>query len=119
MPIIQVHSLQGTIIEKAKWEVPSFENLKENQYLQINFKFDDKNLSRYLGKNNMIIEKDKNDYSINLTFQISGFRHLLTQPNSLESMMIITAVNRTIESILLYIIDKDKCDPRFISLVNQ
>ena len=121
MPIIQAYTLQGTIIEKAKWEIPNFENLKENQHLQINFKFDDKKLSYYLGKNNMIIEKDKNknNYSINLTFQISSFRHLLIPPNSLESMVIITAINRTNESILLYLMDKDKCDPRFINLVNQ
>jgi hypothetical protein len=115
--------MNGGIIEKAKWEVDTLENLREGHWIQFSFNIEeDPNLISYVSKRSNIdcvVEKtDKGQYSIVLTGVIKTFRHMV-DASKLESMVTVIPVNRAIENVLLYILDKDQCDPKFIALLRQ
>lgn len=123
MSIIQFIKINGGIIEKAKWEIDTLANLREGHFIQFNFNIEeDVNLISYVSKRSNIdcvIEKtDKGQYSVVLTGIVKAFRHML-DASKLESMVTVVPANRAVENVLLYVVDKNQCDPKFVALLRQ
>jgi hypothetical protein len=121
MPIIQAVTISGRFINKAKWEVDTLANLREGHNIQVSLPVKDKNLISFLTKSNKInhtLEKIGNKFSVILTMKLTQFRHMLdTNPLDFQSMAVVTPLDRTIEGILLYLLSKNECDPRFVALI--
>jgi hypothetical protein len=124
MPVIQATTINGSIIERAKWEVKTLGDLREGHNIQVSLPVTDKNVIEYMSKgvhprNECVLEKDKSGYSIILTVKVMEFRHMLDTPSDLQSMVNVVPVNRVVEGILTFLLGRDLCDPRFLSLITK
>lgn len=121
MPIVQCHTISGNFVNEAKWNVTTLQNLREGHNLQVTFSATDRRITEYvasLGKMECSVERDRKSKkcTITLTMKIMGFRHMLEPPRkSIESMVMIVSVNRTVENVLLYLMKSDLVDQRFIT----
>lgn len=121
MAIIQVITMSGRMIEKAKWEVDTLQNIREGHVIQINITVKDTDIIKYLSKTtNTILDKDDKDYSVNLSIKVTGFRHLYEPPHkSIQSMITAVPVNRTIEQVLVHLLDRNNSDPKFVAHIRN
>lgn len=119
--ILQAQTISGNLIEGGRWEVEFPAGLQEGQHFSLNLPVTDPHLIRYLSKVSSIdcvLDKDGNKFSVSLSCPIRRVRHMVsTTTGEVESMGILVPINRTIESVLLFVIAPNKCDPRFIRLV--
>ena len=121
--IIQVTSLSGQIISAAKWEVQNIINLREGHNFQISILSKDAGLLGYISKQtggDITVDHHKDVYSVILNCIVKQIRHLLeANTKQLESMAVVMPANRIVENVLIYLMARDKCDPRFIKLVQN
>jgi hypothetical protein len=119
--IIQATSLDGKIISAARWEVPNIVNLREGHNFQISILTKDTKLLGYIGKqsgSDIAVDHNQDEYSVILGCVVKQIRHLLeTGTKQLESMAVIVPASRVVEGIIIYIMARDKCDPRFVKLI--
>lgn len=107
------------MIEKAKWEVNTLTNLQVGHQIQISLPTKDPNLISYIAKiksSDCAIEKNGNEFAVIMTCLVKHFRHMLDE-GKLDSMAVLIPINRTVESIMIYIIEPEKCDSRFVNIV--
>ncbi|HED38483.1 MAG TPA: hypothetical protein ENI76_09625 [Ignavibacteria bacterium] len=124
MPQIRAITINGKLIEKAKWEVNTISNMREGQSLQISITVNDDKLINLCGKQNSIdcvIEKEEDgSHYVVLTMKIMSFRHMLDHSTSeLDSQVYLSPINRAVEEILTFLLDKEKCNPKFIEILKQ
>lgn len=124
MPIVlQVATLQGKTVEGGRWEVPSVPGLGEGQSFALSFPTKDKQLVAYLMKaqsGDCAVDRDKGEYSVSLSFQVRRIRHMLTVgTEKLDTMAILTPVNRSVELVLQYLVDPKKVDQKFFKTVRE
>lgn len=143
MVIVQFVKMNGIAIERARWTIDSLESLRTGDNIQFSFNIEeDPNLISYIAKrSNMdcVIERieiphglDNEDkstqfqYSVILTGIIKSVRHMIDASaprqdgfHSVESMVTVIPLNRTIENVTTYVLDRDKCDRKFIALLDQ
>jgi hypothetical protein len=119
--IIQVTSLDGKIISSARWEIQSIVNLREGHNFQISILTKDTKILGYIGKLNntdLSVDHNKDIYSVILNCVVKQIRHLLeTSTKQLESLAVVMPASRMVESVIVYMMSQDKCDPRFVKLV--
>jgi hypothetical protein len=133
--IVQFVRINGVAIENARWKINSLESLRTGDKIQFSFNIDDDtNIIQYIAKRaNMdcVVERTEipNDdkkrfqYSIILTGMIESIRHMIDTSvfsngeHQIESMVTVVPFNRTIENVITYILDRDKCDRKFIALL--
>lgn len=124
MPAIQATTIGGKLIDGARWEVKSLSDMREGQNLHVSVPVGDKNLIHFLGKQTgmdcvLEREEDKSHYVV-LTTKIMQFRHMLDHSTGdLESLVYVSPANRTVEEVLTYMLDKDKCNPKFIEMLKK
>jgi hypothetical protein len=122
MPTLQATKLNGSIIEKAKWEVESLNDLDIGHQIQISIDIkEDSDLISYVSKRkttSCVIEKEEDNYSIVLTCVVKAFRHML-DASGLDSMAIVVPLDRAIEGILTYILNPDQCNPKFVAMLKN
>jgi len=124
MPAIQVTTISGKLIEKARLEVETLSNMREGQNLQISIAVKDKNLIHFLGKQTgmecvLEREEDKSHYVV-LTMKIMHFRHMLDySTGELDSQVYVSPASRTVEEVLTYLLDRDKCNPKFVEMLKH
>lgn len=124
MPIIQGTTIGGRFLTKAKWEVKSLSDLKEGQNIQVSIPVEDADLIAYMAKSGpkqeCVMEKDGKKHWVILTTRVMQFKHMLEHESSeLQSMVLVVPMNRTVESFLIYLLDREQSDPRFLSLIGQ
>lgn len=124
MPIIlQVHALNGKTIEGARWEVPSIAGLQEGQSFAFSFPTKDKQLVAYLTKAQSaecMVDRERGENSVILSFNVRRIRHMLpVGTKTVETMAMLTPVNRSVELVLQYVLDPRKVDPKFIKMVRE
>lgn len=125
MPIIQATTIGGKLIERGRWEVSTLENTREGHALQlsVNVESKEKNLLKFLGKQesaDCVLEREGKSYYVVLTFQIMRYKHLLDHEKmSLQSMAFVVPINRTVEQVLTYMLDRDQCNPKFVELLKN
>lgn len=121
--IIQVASISGRIIDSAKWKVESISNLREGHGIQVSMPTNDSQLLNYIGKAANVecsVDRNKNDYSVILGCMVKQIRHMLdTVDSDLESMAVVVPSNRIVESVIVYLVDSSKSDPRFVKLIQS
>jgi hypothetical protein len=122
MPSIKINKLNGGLIQGADWPVETLGNLREGHPVQVSIDInEDSLLIPYLTKRkdiNCVLERIDGKYSIIVTCVIKAFRHMLDR-EGLDSMAIAVPLDRTIEGALIYTLDTDKSDPKFINLLKQ
>ena len=124
MPVIQATTISGKLIDGARWEVSTLSNMREGQSLQVSVPVQDKNLIHFLGKQTgmdcvLEREEDKSHYVV-LTTKIMQFRHMLDHASGdLESQIDVTPFSRTVEEVLTFIFDRDKCNPKFVEMLKK
>jgi hypothetical protein len=123
MPTIQVTSIGRKLIENASWKVKSLEGLSVGQYLTVNVPLVDEALIKAIGKMKAnLLEKEDDGYSITLTFLVDKFTHMLELKSDMsldkmDGMAWIVPMDRTVESIILYLFNPELCDPKFLALI--
>jgi hypothetical protein len=119
--IIQVCTLAGKIIEKARWEVEFPSGIQEGHTVAVNIPFNDSALNGYLARSkspNCLVDKGPSGYSVGLTFQVKHISHMIDTSVKEEveatSMATVQPVNRLVENVILYLLDATKCDQKFV-----
>jgi hypothetical protein len=124
MTSIQVTTIGGVIIDRARWEVPSLDSVQAGHALAICLPSDDKSLLAHIRKQSKIecaidrSEDGKN--SIIITLLVKQVRHMLElNPSKFDTMCIAVPTSRFAELVVLYMLDPTKCDRRFVEAVRQ
>lgn len=124
MPAIQATTISGKLVEGARWDVNTLTNMREGQSLQVSLPVEDKKLIHFLGKQNgmdcvLEREEDKSHYVV-LTMKIMSFRHMLDHATGeLDSQAYVSPINRTVEEVITFLLDRDKCNPKFVELLKK
>ena len=121
--VLQVATLSGKTVEGARWQVPDVHGLQENQSFALSFPTKDKQLVAYLTKvptSECSVDREKGDYSVQLSFQVRRIRHMLTVNSSkVDTLAMLTPMNRSVEAVLQYLINPAKVDPKFVKAVRE
>lgn len=123
--LIQVTSLNGAIIEKAKWRTENSSFLREGQSLYIDLQTDDEKLSSKISSFNTpdcSIEAEGENLIATVHMRIKSIRHSFdtTAKNKrIETMITIVPSDRLVENILFYIYDKKFCDQKFLNVMRS
>jgi len=115
MPIVlQVATLQGKTLEGGRWELENVPGLQEGQSFALSFPTKDKQLVAYLMK------VQNGDCAVALSFQVRRIRHMLTVgTEKLDTMAVLTPVNRNVELVVQYLVDPKKVDQKFFKMVRE
>jgi hypothetical protein len=121
--VLQVATLSGKTMEGARWEVPSVQGLQEGQSFALSFPTKDKQLVTYLSKtpvSECSIDREKGEYSVQLSFQVRMIRHMLSVNNSkVDTLAVLTPVNRNVELVTQYLINPARVEPKFVKMVRE
>lgn len=119
MPIIQANTISGKFVDEARWEVETFENLREGQTIQVVLPAKDSNLVEYLakvGKMECSLERvgKTKRHTVTVMLRIVGFKHMLEpDKGQMESMAFVVPENRIVENVLLHVLRSEHVDQRF------
>lgn len=125
MATLQGYTINGAIIESARWPVDSLQNIHIDDVIHVSLQSSDKELLTWISsKSNRELgvekPKDSKEYSVILPLRIARFKHLLeSNSNTIESMAQVIPTNRDAELILIYILDFKNSDPRFKEIVKK
>ncbi len=123
MIAIQVVTVNGKTMDKARWEVDPPEGLQEGQSFALNVKVNDKGLVSYLSKvksADCMLDRDKEGHFVMLSFKVARIRHMLNvHDGKVESMVVLAPVNKSVELVLQHALDPSKADPRFVKAVRE
>lgn len=123
MIVLQVHALNGKTIEGGRWEVPDVIGLGEGQSFALALPTKDKHLTAYLVKAqsaDCVVDKDKTDYSVILSFQVRRIRHMhAVGSKKVDSMAVLVPMNRSVELVLQYMLNPAKVDQKFFKAVSE
>lgn len=121
MSFVQASTISGAIIEKARWEVQSLSNVQAGDVMTVCLNSEDKNLLTHIrkqAKTECYLDKsDDGRSSIVATFVVKQIRHMI-DGQSFETMCIVTPASRHVEQIVLFLLDPEKCDRRFVEAVH-
>ncbi len=119
--VIQATTISGQIVEGARWEITQPCFFQKGQKISVELPVKDPNLVGYISKtgtNECMLDGGKGDFSIVMLCIVNEIRHMVRiAEKSVDTMVIVTASNRTVESVLQYILTPSRCDPRFIKAV--
>jgi len=130
MPLtIQATTISGTIVESARWRVEST-GMLPGDLLQLRLPVKDRKLMEYIRKQSKFEcmlergQKDENDaesdHAVIMAFRVKQMRHMLdSQTSEIESMCVVTPMDRFVESVMMFLLDRKKCDPRFIAMIRN
>lgn len=104
--------------------MPTLADMREGHQLGLSIDISDKKLlqflSKYDGMDCVLERKDDGGHYAVVTLQVMRFKHMLDHgPSALSSMAFVVPINRTVEHVVTYLLDRKKCDPRFLDLVKK
>ena len=121
MLVIQATMISGKIIDDARWEITSLSSFQKNNKVSVELATKDPALLTYLSKTpstECILDGDKDGYSILMSCVVSDVRHMIHATNgTADTMVLVVPANRLVEHVMQYILNQNKCDPRFLKLV--
>ncbi len=123
MGTIQVTNLGGKIIEGASWKVGDTSNVTVGEVVRVNLAVKDAKLTKYLAKNQIqecSLEKEDGWHSVTVGLIVEKFTHFLdstADPIELESMAWAKPLNRGVEAVIAYLLDRESCDQKFLAAV--
>lgn len=110
----------------AKWRTESLSGVSVGHTIHVSLAFQDEALVRAIGKqagsSRSVLEKEEDGYSVTLSFVVERFTHMVeavagSGEASVDSMVWLKPVDRMMEMILLYLLETDACDPKFVQSV--
>jgi hypothetical protein len=124
MATVQATNIGGVIVPGAHWKVKSLGNISAGDVVKVNLVFEDEKLEKYLSRISVqevtYEREDDEQSSVTLGFMVERFTHFLDQAAEepdIESMAWLKPMNRTVEAIILFLLDRENCDPKFLSLI--
>jgi len=124
MATIQATNIGGVIIPNAHWRVKSLGSMSAGEVVRVSVAFDDEKLGKYLSRastQEVAYEREEEGQdSVVLGFVMERFSHFLDQSAEepdVESIAWIKPMNRTVEAIIIYLLDRENCDPRFLAMI--
>lgn len=118
--IIQATTISGKIIDGARWSVQQA-FFARGQKVTVELPTKDGPLLGYLSKhmnNDCMLDGGKGHYSVVMACVVGEVRHMVNVADStVDTMVVISPMNRIVEHVLQYILTPSKCDPRFIRAV--
>lgn len=123
MGTIQVTNLSGKIVEGASWKVKDMSNVSIGEVIRINLWVEDERLAKYLGKNPVqecTVEKEERGHSVTVGYVVERFTHFLdgaSEEKELESMAWLKPMNRAVEAVVAFLLDRESCDQKFLTAV--
>ena len=122
MASIQATTIGGSIIEKARWEVPNLDSVQTGHMLAVCLNSDDKSLLASIKKHNKtecsLDQSEDGRNVIMATFLVKQIRHMIDGAN-FDTMCIVVPTSRYVEQVTLYLLDPSKCDKRFVGTVRH
>lgn len=119
--IIQATTIAGKIIDGARWEVTSLSNFQQNQRVSIELPVKDPNLLGYLSKTqnkDCMLDGERGQYSVVMACVVSDVRHMIYISNkTVDTMVIVKPIHRTVEHVLEYLLSPGRCDQRFVRMI--
>lgn len=120
--IIQATTISGSIIEKARWVVQPSNPVLVGQTISVYLKTDDKNILSEVAKrgrhDGCCLEEDDGSSHVVITFISKQISHMIDE-QKLDTICIVVPSGRHAEQVMLYLLDPEKCDRRFIETVRQ
>lgn len=124
MATVQATNIGGVIIPRAHWKVKSLGSISAGDVVRVNMTFSDEKLERYLSRTSaqeVTYEREDDEAcSVTLGFMVERFTHFLDQAAEepdIESMAWLKPMNRTVEAIVIYLLDRENCDPKFLAVI--
>lgn len=117
--IIQLTTMSGHVVEKARWERNFVVPPTEGQSLQINVPTDDGSLISYSPKllqHGVIMDGTKGEYTITFTCIMRHIKHMLdVQDSTVNCLILATPENRASDQVMTYLMDREKCEVAFLN----
>lgn len=118
--VIQTMTMSGRIVEGARWVV-DLPWIQEGHTVSLNLPVKDPALIGYVSKQrnlDCVVDREGAAYNISLSCKVLRLRHMVnTSAGTTESLAYITPASRLVESVLTYMLQPAKCDPRFMAAV--
>lgn len=125
MPLtVQATTMNGMIVEQARWRIED-PGLRPGDLLQISLPVKDRKLMEYVrnqSKFECMLErgKDGSSHSAILAFRIKQIRHMLdSQTSEIDSMCVVAPMDRFVESVMTFLLDRKRCDPKFVAQLSS
>lgn len=120
--MIQATTISGKIINDARWEVTSLAAFQKGQRITVELPVKDGALVGYLSRiansECMVDGTSKSNYAAVMSCMVSEVRHMVVIAQStVDTLVMVQPMNRTVECVLQYILNPSKCDPKFIALI--
>ncbi len=124
MATIQATNIGGVIIPRAHWKVKSLGGIVAGDVVRVNLPFKDEKLAKYLSRSSIqevTYEREEDETSsVTLGFMVERFTHFLDQAAmepEIESMAWFRPMNRTVEAVITYLLDRENCETKFLSMI--
>lgn len=98
-------------------------NVSVGEVVRVNLPVKEEKLAKYLGKNQTqecTIEKEEEGHSVTLGYIVEKFTHMLdgsSEERKLESMAWLKPMNRGVEAVTAFLLERESCDPKFLAAV--
>lgn len=120
--IIQVTAISGNIIEEANWELEFGIPPTDSHEVSLNFESQDVKLLSLLNaneRNGLVIDGDvENGFNLSMKFDVKKIKHIVDiSTKEVKTFIILSPVNRTLEQILLYLINPRYCNHNFLKMI--
>lgn len=107
------------MIEGGRWRVENVD-MQIGHMVQVNLKTSDRKLLKYVQKQAkfecMGEQGDDGDHTITVAFKVKTVRHMFDVKTShMDTMVVISPMDRHVEQVTMYLLDRKKCDPRFVA----
>jgi hypothetical protein len=120
MSKIQAVTVNGAIIDKGCWEILT-NTMQVGHIVDVCLYTRDKNLLSHVkkhAKTGCDVGTENEKTYVVVTFTVEKIRHMVDESN-FESMYMVVPVNRFVEQTILYLLDPEKCEPKFAEAVRQ
>ncbi len=122
--IVQITTLAGKIVEKARWKLDKVHDMREDQTIQLNAVCHERMLIAYVANKKpsecYVDLQNKSEPQVIMGFKISSVRHMLdAQSGEMDTLISAIPVNRIVEGMMMFIFQRKDCDPKFISMLKS
>jgi hypothetical protein len=124
--IVQATTMRGDLVEKARWPVNDLLAVQEGQRILVNFSSRDKNIISYISRqqsSDCMLDtqgNQKGETTVILGFRVQEIRQMIDAKTSkVDSMVIVTPANKVVEAAMMFMLQPEKCDPRFLGMLKE
>ena len=117
--IIQAMTMSGHAVEGARWDVDFSVPPGVGHSVQVNVPTDDRELMAYSPKmtaHGVVLDGSKEDgWTITFTCTVKTIKHLIeANGGAVQTMIIVIPEARASEQVMMYLLDRKRCDSAFI-----